>query len=70
MNEDRARAFDNLASKCTVEEINGYIQATMDTLADKTLARSDRELWLLDLERWITHYRMAVANPAGRGGLK
>jgi hypothetical protein len=70
MNEDRARAFDNLASRCTVEEINGYIQATMDTLADKTLSRSDRELWLEDLERWITHYRMAVANPAGRGGLK
>ena len=62
MNDDRARAFDNFASKCTVEEINDYIQATMDKLSDKTLARSDRELWLEDLERWIMQYRMAVAS--------
>jgi hypothetical protein len=62
MDKARARAFDNLASKCTVEEINGYIQATMDTLSNKTLPRSERELWLLDLERWIMHYRMAVTS--------
>ena len=62
MNEDRKRAFDNLASNCTAEEIDGYIQSTMDILSDKTLSRSDRDLWLEDLERWIMFYRMKVVS--------
>ena len=62
MNADRARAFDNYASKFNAEQCDRNIQRILGVLQKNKMKNSDREMWLEDLNGWIRHYRMRVVD--------
>jgi len=59
MREAYQEAFDNYASKATIDECNDAIENLLTILkTDESLKPSQRERWLEDLAGWIRHYRL------------